>query len=346
MKKRLTLVLGLVITVINASAWDEVTHSYLTRLSIQYVRDPELKRFLLKNQDFLLAGCWYPDWEQYTKVSLPGMDNHRRDPFGDACLTYLKREDVPLQPNYQELVAHCLGLFAHVVQDQWYDFILQPYLATRDEGINGDKETGMLNIRLHHMNKEIKTQKYFPVEDLIRIYESYGYLSNNQVSNEYFDSQFHRGTHVQHLYMRGLTALSLFTSKKMQKKMAWASENMMDAPGGFKSCEEATARYWESIFRIILNQPADPVAFCDFDYLEGRINVIASRSTPDEDWKSTDAFLTDKQGNKISAKIFSSPYHSEVVKQFVPEKPLQNGESYTFVLAVKPQFSYSFIYKN
>ncbi len=332
----MVLLLGLFITC-RMLAWDEYSHSYITQLAISYIKNPELKALLEKHNNRLLSGCWYPDWERFSGGKIPPVGNHSREHFGDFFLQYLAQDSVKQQDNYEDLIAFCLGIFAHTIEDQWYDLILYKYLETKDEGIYKDQHTGFLNIQLHQLHRKTKTEKYYPIEDLLKVYNMTGYFDNHATTNQAIKQQIRLGTRRQHILMKTMSVVSFFTSHGLQKKMPWAAEHMMEAPGGFYQTAQATAAYWEALYKIINNEEVSQPVFAAWDELEGRINLIMPWSVHPQRLLESGACFIDDAGNRIMAIPWKSLYPSEVITQFIPESPLDREQQYCFIL---PKGSY------
>ena len=315
-----------------AQAWDDISHAWITRLAIQYIDDPALKDLMQRYQKQALAGSWYPDWEKFVRKQLPGMNHHKHIPFGKAYLAHLREDDVKRQSNYSELLAHCFGSLGHVMQDHWFDLILQQYLATKDKSINGDVEIGVMNIQRHHMGRRLHVDSYYPVEDLTRVYSSYEYFRDQNISHQEFERNFKKGSRIEHFLMTGLRLTSFFFSRSMERKMSWAAANMMDAPGGLISTAKATAKYWEVLYASVTGQSMSLAVHAEFDPIIGGGNLITHPELGQDSFDQASPYFVGEDGKHIPAQYKNGRYPSAIVRQFVPSESLQPGSHYCFVL--------------
>ncbi len=345
MKKLLILLVLLLITC-RMIAWDEISHSYITHLAIEFVKSPELKALLEKHENRLLAGSWYPDWDHFSRRRLPNLPIHQRVPFGNAYLDHLKKDEVNQRSDYEELLAHCFGALAHAFEDQWYDLILMPHLKAQDQRYYKDHHTAMLNVHLHRLYRYDRVEKYLPTHDLIKIFSQINYLEEYNVSSAYLEKRYKQGTRRQYQLMEGLKIISFLSSKYFQNRMPWAAQNMMDAPGGYISTAKATAAYWEALYTLLTQEEFEPgqeylgPCYAEYDQLErDRISFILPSPTLKQDQQAIQAFFIDETGNKILALQATSQYNAELVKQFIPEIPLEPSHTYTFH---HNDFSYQF----
>lgn len=326
------------------SAWDEVSHAHIGDLAIDLVEDEELRRILTENRGLVRFGTWFPDWGQYAGKHPFNEGSHRE--VVAAYLDYVSRTDVRSQPNWERLVAHAFGAYAHSVMDFFMDSTMYKYLRELDTGMSGDMENGILYIRRFGY-LGVTVDPSYPYDDLRRMYASIGYFERDGLDPAAFRSQIDRHTKGQFLQMRGLKLLSFLASNYIESRMPWAAQHAYDAPGGHRDNAVAVAKTWDALWDSMHERPAaffvhslpapgEKLPTADNESRYGRISLLA-REALDPDAVASALVLLDAQDRIVPGRTSVYAYdeddaydsYADLVLQFIPERPLVPGGAYT-----------------
>lgn len=189
----------------HASASGVTTHAFMAERAIPFVSEPRLRDLLASHVNEVLAGAHYPD-AGYGSSSYPGGDfgevTHW-ERFVNAYAAHLRGRadcaplDDPSGPCASQ-VAHLMGVAAHGMGDEMWDWLFEPQMADYGEspvhpfyraGLPGSAELGsvppgslintpefaMDNIALAEYGRAPKIPTYLPpVDDLLPTYRSIG----------------------------------------------------------------------------------------------------------------------------------------------------------------------------
>ena len=257
------------------------THAYMAEAAAGYVQTPALSELLRAQADAVLAGAAYPDGG-YAASSFPGGDYGEESHwqrFVDAYLNRLRsRTDcapltAPDGPCAQQ-VAHMLGVAAHGMGDELWDWLFEPAMADHGEspthpvfasGLPGFAEIG--NVTPFNL---INTSEYVmdvialvdggrlaklgttppPFDDLLAAYASVG---RGDITREGIVAGHGLATAAQTGERVGLPE----EYPRVKTTMPWSSANMFAAPGGVFFNGRAIAAYYESLWhRLATGTPA------------------------------------------------------------------------------------------
>ena len=328
-----------------ATAWDEVTHSKIADMAIDFVETPELATLLRAHRSELRSGAWFPDWAQYGHPFDKG--NHRS--HLDRFRAYLHRPEVQARADYPALVAYYLGTYGHCAEDFYVDTTLEPFLKSIDHHVARDTEYGMLDIKeFQYLNLHVVP--YLPSDDLIAVYQSGGYFQKYHRDPANFGREIRTVMKRQYILMRELKLLSFLSSQYTRSLMPWASQHMMTAPGGLEDEARATAATWEALWADLHDRPAPFFVYStpldggsmftpDHTSSYGRITLLSWHRMDNNRFRPDSMTLTDTDGTIISGHaqlgyVHSPEEASDLVVQFTPDASLTPGHAYT--LTVNP----------
>ncbi|CAN5485646.1 hypothetical protein BH10PSE5_BH10PSE5_13890 [soil metagenome] len=336
----------LVLLPARALAWDEVTHGHITKMAVAEVRDPELKAFLLAHQDEVQSGTWFPDWGHAIKPH--GEATHSL--YLDAAFDDLADPAVRASPQYDCLLAHYLGVYAHVVEDRVLDATLKKHAHEVGEGHRDDLENGMLAIAREGYLKRAFTP-YLPASDFARIYRRAGYFGERRLDADTLAPVMARSMAGSMTLNRELKFLSFLASGEMARVYPWGAANIVEAPGGFRSNARAVAAGWEATWTQVHGRPSPffvyalpqdggvlPTADAASPY--GRITIVA-RQRLDVPHLTPDLVrLTDSAGVRLPVSVFpyiDVPGHdTDLAFQIRADTPWRPGETYHLAIAPGP----------
>ena len=328
-----------------AGAWDEVTHSEITAMAVDFVQTPELAALLRAHRSELLSGSWFPDWAQYGHPFDDG--NHRS--HLDRFRAYLHRPEIQARADYPALVAYYLGTYGHCAEDFYVDTTLEPFLESIDQHVARDTEYGMLNIKeFQYLNLHVVP--YLPIDDLIAIYQSGGYFQKYHRNPANFEHEIRTVMKRQYILMRELKLLSFLSSQYTRSLMPWASQHMMTAPGGLEDEARATAAIWEALWADLHDKPAPFFVYStprnggsmftpDHTSPYGRITLLSWHRMDTNLFRPDSMTLVDADKTMISGRtqlgyVHSPEEASDLLVQFTPDTSLTPGHAYT--LTVNP----------
>jgi hypothetical protein len=325
-----------------ALAWDEVTHGHISEMAIEEVHDPELRRFLTIHRDEVLSGTWFPDWGHHIKPH--GEATHSL--YLDAAFDDLQDPAVRAEPEHDRLVAHYLGVYAHVVEDRVLDATLKKHAPEVGEAHRDDLENGLLGIAGQGwLRQDFKL--YEPTQDLARIYRKAGYFGDPRLNAETLAPIMRRSVTAGFTLNRELKFLSLLTVGEMRRVYPWGAANLMDAPGGYRSEARAVAAGWTALWAQLHGRPAPFLVYAlpgdggslptaDAASPWGRITVVARHRLNVPALTRAQVSLTDSHGAAVPVSIFpyiDEPGHDiDLAFQIRADAPWRPGETYRLVI--------------
>lgn len=339
--------------VVPLDAWDEVSHAYIVELAIPLVEDAELRALLSRHRALVRFGSWYPDWGQYGDHPFDA-GSHGEVPA--AYFRYVRREELRDRDDYEELVAHFMGAYSHIVGDNFLDSTIYRYLRELDNGVGGDMENGIMNIARHRYTG-VRVDADYPYDHLVELYRDLGYFTRDSLSPADFRAQIDHHTRIQFLQMRGLKLLSFLGSSYVAHLMPWGAAHMHDAPGGHVDNAVAMAAVWDSLWDRMHGRPTQLFVHSlppsggtlpspDNESRYGRITLVSALAI-DPAKLSDDAVRLvrrDPQGGAsgaadVAGTVTLYPYDEEsgsyanLALQFVPAAPLAPGGRYELRVA-------------
>lgn len=273
------------------------THAHMAEAAVGYVQTPALSELLRAQGDAVLAGAAYPDGG-YASSSFPGgnygEESHWQR-FVDAYLARLRgRGDctpltAPDGPCAKQ-VAHMLGVAAHGMGDELWDWLFEPAMADHGEspthpvfttGLPGFAELG--NVTPFNL---INTSEYVmdvialidggrlaklgtsppPFEDLLAAYAAVG---RGDVTREGITAGNSLAIAAQTGERPGLPAEYL----RVKTTMPWSSANMFGAPGGVFFSGRAIAAYYESLWHRLATGTPAPLRVANVNPAHGATGV-------------------------------------------------------------------------
>ena len=273
------------------------THAYMAQAATAYVQDDRLAALLEANADAVLSGAAYPDGG-YASSSFPGGDygeaSHWQR-FVDAYVRRLRaREDcgdlaAPDGP-CAKVVAHLLGVAAHGMGDELWDWLFEPAMADHGEspehpvfraGVPGFGEAvGATPLSL------INTSEY--VMDVIALVDG-GRLASlgtfpppsADLLAAYADIQRADITREGIFAGHGLITAAQLGERsglaeeyaRVKLTMPWSSAHMFTAPGGVLFSARAIASYYESLWHTLLTGEHGPLEVANVTPAHGETGV-------------------------------------------------------------------------
>jgi hypothetical protein len=318
---------------LNVNAWDEVTHAYMTNMIPDLVKDSELKVLLQKNSTEFIYGCWYTDTYQYTKSKnkrVGELNPHVIRLHDKAFMNYLNKDNVKQQENYNKLVALFLGSLAHFAEDMWYDNNLSPYQKTKADKFKGDSKHGAF-VAKQHGYIGLRVKRYFPVDDLFKLYSEAGLLKEGYNAKEEFEEMIDSWSNVQYKKLRALKLLNFVAGNQLYSASPWTAANLKDAPAGMLNSANVAALLVESAWGRLHGQEVNDIIHVQYMWPVRSLAFFFSGEEESEILKNNNCFIIDEEADTIRGKI-SSFKDRPMVKRFVPEKPFVDGGNYKFVL--------------
>ncbi len=247
-----------------AGAAGVTTHRWMAETALDLLPDGDMKALLTANLASFQTGTAFPD-NGYLGSNTYGETAHWQR-YHDALIDAIRaRPDcgdlTDAHGPCAELIAFALGVAAHGVGDEVWDWLFEPYGPDLDEywtGVptanDGGAETQMdlVAIGLYGVARPLSAP--VPDEDLVA--QALGTAGQPGVSTDEFallDSvgllwDIEKGWSDAHL-------------DEVLAAMPWMSDNLQTAPGGVDFAAVAIAGYWESLWgRLLGDQPATRVS--------------------------------------------------------------------------------------
>lgn len=263
-----------------ARAAGVTTHAFMAEEAISHVADPELRGLLAANVDPILSGATYPDGG-YASGGVPGgaygeISHWQR--FVDAYVEQIRaRGDCgeladprgPCAP----VVAHLLGVAAHGMGDEMWDWMFEPQMPDHGESprhpLFRTGLPGMAELETVPPGSFVNTSEYAmdivalaehgrlgklpayqpPVADLLAAYRAIG---RSDVTEPGIRAGQALITAAQVGERSGLAA----EYPRVKRTMPWSAAHMTTAHGGVGHVARAVAVYYESLWRTLRGRPA------------------------------------------------------------------------------------------
>lgn len=264
-----------------ASASGITTHAFMAHRAIPFVDDGVLRDLLASHTDEVLAGAHFPD-AGYGSSSFPGGDfgevTHW-ERFVNAHAAHLRgRADCaplrdPSGPCASQ-VAHLMGIAAHGMGDEMWDWLFEPQMADYGEspvhplyraGLPGSAELAsvppgslintpefaMDNIALAEYGRLARVPVYPPpVDDLLATYAA---LGRGDITRE----GIYAGHALITAALSGERAGLAAEYPRVKATMPRSSAAYLDGAGGVLDTAEGIAGYYENLWRK-LTEPGHP----------------------------------------------------------------------------------------
>jgi len=319
------------------------THMYMSDVALSKISDPELKKILNDNRDAVLAGTIFPDSGNglnytigYTKKDNYASVTHWQ-PFIEAYQAYvISNCRAPYSSHCQMLIAHFMGSAAHNMEDGTSHTMFQRVAIRKDPGSKkADMDSALDFILIAKYQRGPVEPKYVvPYDDLVKIFQSMGLNYSKQSIID--GNRVHRDA----LIMERRAANSFYESHK--KKMPWAIENIITAPGGIDYSGDVVAKYWEALWqRLNGKEPADMIIAVYPEPGEKNIDpqtelfLMFNRPMQAKTINNKTVMLKDSGDSFVSAEIEN---HGEkfselnIFTSIIPQKTLKPNETYTATL--------------
>lgn len=242
------------------------THGWMAVEAIGLVDDPSLNALLLTHQDQVRAGAMFPD-AGYVGTNTFGEEAHWQR-FVDAYVDQIRSRDDcgdvtdPAGP-CADMVAHLMGVAAHGMGDEVWDWLFEPYspdldeyytdpgLATSNEG-GAEVQMDLVAIGRHGVPRP-EIPPLPSVDALLAAFSAAGF----------------EGVTASQLDLAGIgeviwdyeAAMVPQHLPAIEAAMPWMSSNIVTAPGGVDFAARAIAGYWTSLWgRIQGTQPPTEVS--------------------------------------------------------------------------------------
>ncbi len=305
MKIRIITLLTVCFATIQLSAWDEVTHAYMTRMIPQLIEDKDLKDLLERNLDEFIYGCWYTDTYQYTqnkKDRITKLNPHFIATYGEAFCNYLRTEEVQQQDNYEKLVALYLGSLSHLLEDFWYDSNLHAYQVTKDDKFMGDSRHGAF-VAKQYGYIGLKVKRYFPKEDLFKMYHEAGMLEEEYDTLSEFEQMMNDWSTRQYLLLRSLKFINFLGGNQMRNQSPWTAANLEKTDGGMLNSAEVAAKFIEARWKILTGKEHPGAIHANYFDFENKVVILTSVPLELSNINPNKIILTSEQGNTIEGQI-------------------------------------------
>lgn len=251
-----------------AGAAGITTHSWMATEAVQYVDVPELEALLEANIDQVYAGAQFPD-AGYVPGNSFGEEAHWQR-FYDAYAEIIRAKPgcgpltSPVGPCAAE-VAHLMGIIAHGMGDELWDWLFEPLSPDLDETYlppdlqpfqgPGGQELQMDLVAIALYGRSNPDAPPLPSKpDLLAAFEAAGLDGTTEAQIDfglYFQTIIHdveAGWAPQHI-------------AAIRRDMPYMSANLMSEPGGVDFVARAIAGEWQAMWgRLLGGQPATEVS--------------------------------------------------------------------------------------
>jgi len=329
-----TLIISITILfcTLTSTAWDEVTHAYMTQMIPELVKDPELKTLLQHNISEFTYGCWYTDIYQYTNNKIErisALNPHRLAMHNAAFVPYLQNPAVQKQANYQKLLALYLGSLAHIAEDLWYDNNLNPYQKLKTDRMKGDSKHGAF-VAKQFGYTSIKVKRYLPYKELFKIYDEAGQLTPKIDTPEKFELLMDRWSRNQYKKLTALKFLNFIGGNLFFNSSPWTAANLKDAPGGMLNAAEVAAKMVENAWLRINGKQVPLIIHAQYMWPVGSMSFMLSNPDAGKMLNHYSWNVFDNKGDTIRGNLHSK-LGNNMVGIFKPLETFNEGEQYTLV---------------
>lgn len=251
-----------------AGAAGVTTHAWMAATAVDQVTNPQLKALLKANLPYVRTGAHFPD-SGYALTNKYGEEAHWQR-FVDAMVAQIKsRTDCPdlTAPSgpCAPLIAFTLGVAAHGMGDEVWDWLFEPNSAQRNEYYTpadlgsyattsgAELQMDLVAVGAYHQ----PTTKTLPFPDHADIIAAFGRAGFTDVDEGQLDLG-QVAMDVLHNAEGGWAPTHLAA---VEKAMPWMAHNMITAPGGVDFAATAIAGYWGSMWGELLgDQPPTSVS--------------------------------------------------------------------------------------
>lgn len=282
--RRLLLTAGLLLACAAPAQGSGITtHAHMAQAATAYVQDERLAALLERNVDAVLSGAAYPDGG-YASSSFPGGDygeaSHWQR-FVDAYVRRVRARDdcgdlAAADGPCAKVVAHLLGVAAHGMGDELWDWLFEPAMADHGEspehpvfraGLPGLGEAagatpiGLINTSEYVMDvialvdgARLGSLGTFPPphDDLLAAYRD---IRRPDITREGILAGHGLITAAQLGERSGLAE----EYARVKLTMPWSSAHMFTAPGGVFFNARAIASYYEALWHTLLTGEHGPL---------------------------------------------------------------------------------------
>ncbi|MEO5968840.1 MAG: zinc dependent phospholipase C family protein [Bdellovibrionia bacterium] len=225
------------------------THMFMADEAIEYIKDPEFKEFLRRNQNTMRNGSIFPD-SGYIWHNSYGEFAHW-DEFHNGYAHYLDQLcQMPLSPRCEDLFAFFLGTLSHGLSDVYFhrDFISE--VSNRDFNGNyqaahdySDRGIDMLSI-IDYGRGLVIPSKHFLIEDVKKIFTLCG------KDFTLFDLKVR--TNTLYAALLGERLGSPISYAYYKYKSNWAQNNYFFGKGGVMDSAQKIAIVWEKAWEKVV----------------------------------------------------------------------------------------------
>jgi hypothetical protein len=250
-----------------AGAAGVTTHAWMAREAIDKVTSPQLKALLNANKQYVRAGAHFPD-SGYALSNTYGEEAHWQR-FANALTAQIQTHTectdfTAIHGPCAPLVAFLMGITAHGMGDEVWDWLFEPNVPDLDEYYvpedlgsyvsEGGAETQMDLVAVADFGEPTSLTVSFPNHtDLLAALTAAG--------TNVPDSQLSLGQVAMDVVHKAETAWAPTHIDDLHKAMPWMSHNMITAPGGVHYAATAIAGYWDSMWgRLLGDQPQTKVS--------------------------------------------------------------------------------------
>ena len=255
------LAAGVIAPVRPAEAAGVTTHAWMAEVALDHLESDDLRLLLEANLDQVIAGAMFPD-AGYIPGYTWGEEAHWQrfvDRYADQLAARDDCGDIT-DPEGQcaPMVAHLLGVQAHGIGDEVWDWLFEPHSPDLDEyylhddfgpfSSDGGQELTMDIVAVDRYGRERPTVPPIPSLDaLVATFEASGHTGTTAT-----DFALHVYGEIVWDVVNGWLPAH---SGPLQEAMPWMSANLVDAPGGVTFGAVAIAAAWESQWARIVGQP-------------------------------------------------------------------------------------------
>ena len=266
MRRALAALVILALAPASAHASGMTTHSFMADEARQFVKTPELRRLLDANRPALLSGGAYPDGG-YAASSYPGGnfgEVTHWEHFVNAYAAVLEERCADLVADCGPEVAHLMGVAAHGVGDEMWDWMFEPQAADHGESPTHPlyAQPGFAELKNLPPGSLANTMEYAmdmvaivdhlraddivayppPVDDVLAAYKAVG---RDDITRD--------GVLAGHSVAAGAVAAERAAAAidylRVKQTMPWTSAHMYDESGGVRHVATAAAGYYEALWR-------------------------------------------------------------------------------------------------
>lgn len=259
----------------SAEAAGVTTHAWMGMQAVDLVTDPQLHDLLAANIGQVEGGAQYPD-SGYLNLTLgvPGGDYGEEahwQRFHDAYIAQIRsRHDCgdlrdPHGPCAPE-IAHLMGMAAHGMGDQVWDWLFEPYAPDYGEQylppeLNGIVGPGGIEFQMDMIAiadwGRPTSPDTPPLPSLSDLDAAFAAVGLPDVT----ESGLQQGKEGMYALRQAEGALAQIHAAKVREAMPWTSANFITAPGGVNFGAVAIAALYENLwYRILGFQPTTKVS--------------------------------------------------------------------------------------